>query len=123
MRKIAILVGVVALLTALFATAAWAANFQCTSKPCYGTNQGDVISERGGSLNDEIYGRRGADRINAAEFGGDADILYGGRGDDRLDARDGDGRDELWAGPGFDRCFGDTGDVYRGCEIINGVVQ
>jgi hypothetical protein len=123
MRKIAILVGAVALLTMLFAGVALARNFQCSDRPCFGTNQGDVISERGGTLNDEIYGRRGADRINATEFGSDTDILYGGRGDDRLDARDGDGRDELWGGPGFDRCFGDTGDEYHGCEIFNGVVQ
>lgn len=124
MRKIAILVGAVALLTMLFAGVALAVNKQCSNKPCNGTNNADTLFERGGNgVSDEIYGHAGADRIYATSFTNDRDILFGNRGDDRLDAEDGDGRDELYGGPGFDRCFGDPGDLYRGCEVINGVVQ
>lgn len=124
MRKIVILVGAVALLTMMFAGVAFAVNKQCSNKPCNGTSSADTLFERGGNgVSDEIYGRAGADRIFADSFTNDRDILYGNRGDDRLDATDGDGRDELYGGPGFDRCFGDPGDLYRSCEVINGVVQ
>jgi RTX calcium-binding nonapeptide repeat (4 copies) len=124
MRKIAILVGAVALLTMLVAGAAFAVNKQCSAKPCFGTNQEDTLFERGGNgVGDEIYGRKGPDRIFATSFTNDVDYLDGGRGNDRLDARDGDGRDTLNGGPGLDRCFGDPGDEFIQCEFINGVVQ
>src|SRR5215212_6733420 len=112
MRKIAILVGAVALLTMLVAGAAFAVNKQCSAKPCFGTNQEDTLYERGGNgVGDEIYGRKGPDRIFATSFTNDTDVLYGGRGNDRLDTRDGDGLDEAWGGPGLDRCWVDPGDV------------
>jgi len=123
MRKIALLVGAVALLTMLFAGVAFARNFQCTSKPCYGTDNPDRIFERGGDgVGDIIYGLRGGDTIYANRFGGDADTLYGGRGSDWLYADDGDGRDTLNGGRGVDHCFGDGDfDTYSNCEFINGV--
>ena len=124
MRKIATLVGVVGLMTMLLATVALAANFQCSDRPCYGTAQNDVIYERGGNgVGDTIYGLGGDDRIYASTFGRDQDYLLGRAGDDRLFARDGDGRDLLMGYRGFDRCVGGPGDSYRGCEVINGVVQ
>jgi len=118
MRKIAILVGAVALLTLSLAPAAFARNFQCTTYPCYGTNHGDFILERGGSVRDAIYGLRGDDSIDATIFGGDRDRLWGNRGDDDLDVTDGDGRDTASGGPGLDICFGDPGDVLGvSCEV------
>jgi Ca2+-binding RTX toxin-like protein len=124
MRKIAILVGAVALLTMVFAGVALAVNKQCSAKPCFGTNQEDTLLERGGNgFGDEIFGRKGPDRIFATSFTNDTDVLWGGRGNDRLDARDGDGRDTLNGGPGLDRCWGDPGDEFSQCEFINGVVQ
>ena len=84
---------------ALFATAALAANFQCTDRPCEGTANDDVIYERGGEgVGDTIYGRRGNDRIFADIFTNDQDILIGGPGNDRLHAEDGDGLDEVRGG-------------------------
>jgi hypothetical protein len=124
MRKIALLVGAVALLTMLFAGVAFARNFQCTGKPCYGTDNPDTIFERGGEgIGDIIYGMRGADTIYANRFGADADTLYGGRGSDYLDADDGDGRDTLNGGLGVDTCNGDATDTFISCEhvLINGV--
>jgi len=129
MRKIAILVGAVALMTMLFAGVALAKNFQCTTKPCYGTNNPDTIFERGGDgVGDIIYGLRGSDHIYANTFGDDADSLYGGRGGDLLNANnpnDNDGRDYLNGGPGTDVCYGDPGDVFQNCEVvyINNVLQ
>ena len=125
MRRIVILVGVVALLTVSFAAVAFARDFQCTRKPCYGTSSGDKIFERGGQLSDVIYARDGDDDVFADLFSGDIDRLWGQQGDDLLDADDGDGRDTLRGGPGLDVCRGDSGDAYISCEvkIVNGVVQ
>jgi len=126
MRKIALLVGAVALLTMLFAGVAFAKNFQCTTKPCYGTNNPDTIFERGGDgVGDIIYGLRGSDDIYANTFGDDADYLYGGRGGDLLNADDMDGRDYLNGGAGTDVCYGDPGDTFQNCEVvfINNVLQ
>jgi Ca2+-binding RTX toxin-like protein len=124
MRRLVMISVLVALLVALFATAALARNFQCTDRPCEGGPQDDVIFERGGDgVGDTIFGRRGNDRIFADRFGDDQDILIGGPGNDRLHADDNDGQDELRGGTGYDRCFGDMGDVFISCEEINGVVQ
>jgi Ca2+-binding RTX toxin-like protein len=126
MRKIAILVGAVALLTVLFAGVALARNFTCTDRPCYGTNNADTIFERAGDgVGDTIYGRQGPDNINATTFTNDNDFLYGQRGNDRLDATDGDFNDYINGGRGIDRCFGDVSatdsDTFVNCEFINGV--
>ena len=119
MRRIAILVGAVALMTMLFAGVAFARNFQCTTYPCYGTNNDDQIFERGGSIRDLIYAGRGDDSVDATLFGGDRDRLFGQRGDDDLNADDGDGRDQLSGGPGLDVCAGDFGDTFGvSCEVV-----
>jgi Ca2+-binding RTX toxin-like protein len=117
MRKIAILVGTVALLTMLFAGVALARNFQCEDRPCYGTTEQDTIFERGGdSVGDTIYARQGPDTVRADLFGDDNDFLFGQRGHDTLNANDGDGNDILDGGRGYDVCIGDAGDEFRDCE-------
>jgi len=125
MRKIALLVGAVALLTMLFAGVAFARNFQCTGKPCYGTDNPDTIFERGGDgVGDIIYGLRGSDHIYANAFTDDADSLYGGRGGDLLNVDDGDGRDYVNGGAGTDVCYVDANDTWQNCEVVyvNGVI-
>jgi hypothetical protein len=118
-KKIATLVGVVALMTMLLAPVALAVNKQCTSNPCWGTNSRDTLYERrGNGVPDTIIGRRYGDRINANAFRADRDVLDGQRGNDRLKAQDRDGRDELYGGPGFDICYIDEGDFTRGCEEV-----
>jgi hypothetical protein len=119
MRRIAMLVGAVALLTMLFAGVAMARNFQCSDRPCEGTPEADTIFERGGNtVGDTIYGRPGPDTIRADTFTNDNDFLFGQRGHDTLNAQDGDPNDILDGGRGFDVCIGDVGDTFRDCEDI-----
>ena len=69
MRKIAMLVGMVALMIMVLAPVAMAVNKQCTYNPCYGTNYRDTLYERGGrGVPDTIIGRRYGDLINANAF-------------------------------------------------------
>ena len=122
MRKVTMMVALVALMVALFATAALAVNKQCTNLRCEGTNNRDTLIERGGDgVSDNIYGLQRNDLLDATRFTDDTDNLYGGPGNDTLDARDGDGDDTLNGGKGTDSCFGDAGDTFSGCEFINGV--
>jgi hypothetical protein len=119
MRRVIMVLTVGALLLALTATVAMAVNKQCTYNPCWGTNSRDTLYERGGNgVPDTIIGRRYGDLINANAFTADRDVLDGQRGNDRLRAQDGDGRDELYGGPGFDVCYIDEGDFTRGCDEV-----
>jgi RTX calcium-binding nonapeptide repeat (4 copies) len=124
MRRIVMVMALVALLVAVFASAALARNFQCSERPCFGTAGDDVILERGGEgVADTIYGRAGRDVIKAQHFSDDFDKLLGGRGGDRLNSNDGDSRDVVRGGPGVDTCRIDRNDATFSCEhlIIDGV--
>ncbi len=124
MRKVMMMVALVALLVALFATAAFAKNFQCTSVNCEGTRNADTILERRGNLEpDNIFGRLRGDSIDATNYRSDEDNLYGNKGGDRLDATDGDGLDTVNGGPGVDECLGDANDLFIKCEYVNGEEQ
>jgi Ca2+-binding RTX toxin-like protein len=120
MRKLMILVGMVALMTVLFAPVALAMAHQCSGRPCLGTRGDDVLFERpGNGTPDEIYGRGGGDVLRAQEHTRDRDLLYGGRGRDRLNARDHDRRDYVRGGPGFDVCIADySEEIGPGCERV-----
>ena len=119
MRRVILVLMVGALLLGLTATAALAVNKQCTNNPCWGTNYRDTLYERGGNgVPDTIKGRRYGVLINANAFTADRDVLDGQRGNDRLKAQDGDSRDELYGGPGYDVCYIDEGDYTRGCEEV-----
>ena len=68
--------------------------------------------------NDVIIGLRGNDTLVGSRGN---DILRGMRGDDTLRAAFPDGHsghDILRGGLGRDRCFGDSSDVFFGCEVI-----
>ena len=119
MRRIVMVAALVGLLVALFAAAALAVNKQCSNYPCWGTNARDTLYERGGNgVPDYIIGRRYGDFINANAFTADRDVLDGQRGNDRLRAQDGDGRDDLYGGPGYDVCYIDEGDRFAGCDKV-----
>jgi hypothetical protein len=117
MRKGTMMVALVALLVAIFATAAYADLIE-------GNRRANILNETSGD--DQMYGYRGGDSLYADVFGNDIDELFGGRGDDRLYADDGDNLDLLKGGGGTDRCYGDSGDTFGGsCEYIykDGVLQ
>ena len=119
MRKLGTVVGVVALMTMLFAGVALAVNKQCSQRPCEGTSSDDRLFERGGNgVNDTIFGRGGNDLIRADSFTNDTDVLHGGRGNDRLNTNDGDSNDTVFGGAGFDVCIIDAGDNTSGCEDV-----
>jgi Ca2+-binding RTX toxin-like protein len=111
-------VAVVALMVALFASAAYAA-----ATAVYGTNGDDyMVNESSGFADDRIYALDGDDTINAVlawnTTRSDTDKLFGGKGDDVLAADDGDGADLLNGGPGDDYCQGTQGDRFASCEEI-----
>jgi hypothetical protein len=119
MRRVMIMVAMVALLVGVFAAAAYARTFTCTDLPCYGTSDRDVIDERpAAGTPDEIFGRAGADNIDARIYSLDKDILRGNKGNDRLNTDDGDPRDTVYGGEGTDTCRVDEGDAYFGCEAV-----
>jgi RTX calcium-binding nonapeptide repeat (4 copies) len=120
MRRIMVMVAMVSLLVGLFAVAAYAATFTCSTTPCYGTGGPDTIYERpGDKVPDTIYGRRGADDIFAYDGTDDVDVLYGNGGRDLLYTLDGDGLDTVRGQRGYDRCLIDPGDDASGCEEIS----
>jgi hypothetical protein len=120
MRKIAALVGVVALMTVLVTSVALAVGNQCTGRPCIGTRHADTLIERRGSgVSDGIYGRGGRDILRAGRYTRDTDRLHGDRGRDRLNVLDGDTRDKASGGPGHDTCvIDDSREIGRGCEVF-----
>jgi Ca2+-binding RTX toxin-like protein len=95
-----------------------AAGHQCSGRPCIGTNTKNVLYERPGSgTSDAIYGRGGGDVLRANEHTRDRDRLYGNRGRDSSNVNDGDTRDTVSGGPGFDVCCVDSRSVVgTSCE-------
>jgi Ca2+-binding RTX toxin-like protein len=100
-RRVALLLGVSAVLVLGVAAVALAANL-------VGTLQADI--QNGTPNNDHIYGLNGGDtqRGNAGN-----DYIEGGLG---ADTQHGDaGNDQVWGGPGGDDSFGDAGN-----DFVNG---
>jgi hypothetical protein len=135
-RRIPMLLAAMAVMVALFAAAAYAAQIE-------GTDRDETLNET--NLNDKIAGKDGLDTLIANNFTreqvpnpqGDRDRLSGGRHPDILQATDGDTRDVLDGGKGYDECFGDVltlpttdpttdpdtdQDKFVNCEEENGVV-
>lgn len=114
MRRIATMLGVAALLTALSAGGALAASITCPNSEggkCFGTVAGDGLF--GNPNADVIFGFGGADLIRG--FGG-SDILSGGNeigfGDKILG---GNGRDRVLGEGGDDALYGEAGnDTVKG---------
>jgi hypothetical protein len=121
MKKALLTAALLALVLALAseAPAAFGAlGHQCAASPCTGTKSANHLYERGGNGRpDAIYGRGGRDRLDASYWGRDRDHLYGNNGRDTLNARDGDARDVVSGGPGFDTCITDTArEIGPGCD-------
>ena len=110
MRKTGMMVALVAVMVALFATAAYAATIDGNDNPnaLFETDDDDLIRGFGGG-----------DVLDANNYRGDTDILRGGPGNDRLLANDGDSRDTVYGGPGFDICVvDDRSEIGGGCEKV-----
>lgn len=93
----------------------------CPGGLCVGTNGNDRINES--SIDDDIFGLGGKDRIRAQLFGGFVDDVNAGQGNDRINTNDGDRLDSIRCGQGFDVVRSDRGDdiINKGsCERING---
>jgi Ca2+-binding RTX toxin-like protein len=128
MRRVTLMLAAVAMMVALFAVVAYAADIQ-------GTENRDLLTES--QRGDTIKGLTGDDDIFAGFYSkdqtpgglGDRDRAHGNKGDDFIDVVDDDGKDIAWGGKGIDECFGDNpdvgdgGDKFFGCEFINGVEQ
>ena len=125
MRRTAMVLAMVALLTVVFAVAALAVNKQCTGYPCFGGDSDDKLFERGGDgVGDRIYSKPGNDVVDVDAFSSDTDIIFAGMGRDTLKADDGDKRDELYGERGNDRCYVDARvEVDNSCNAlwVNGV--
>ena len=107
-RKGTMMVALVALLVAIFATAAYAQTF-------IGDSGNDTFYETPG--NDQMYGYGGEDELYAYQYENDVDKLYGGRGNDLVVTLDGDTDDVANGGRGrHDRCFVDPGDEVHACD-------
>ena len=104
--------------TAIIAATLGAGTVNARPEPNFiiGTPGNDVLA--GTRHRDFIIGRRGDDRlIGRAQ----TDVLLGGPGRDILRAATPlghSGRDVLRGGLGIDRCVGDSGDTFRGCEVV-----
>ena len=108
MRKILLVAVAVAMLTVGIAGIAAAKTFVCQTVPCEGTNNPDQIGERNGRSQDIIRANGGDDFVNADRASRDADRVQGNNGDDVLDVGDGDFRDNVSGGRGFDTCIVDV---------------
>ena len=106
----------VAMMVALFAVVAYAADIQ-------GTDNGETLIET--ERNDKIAGHEGGDDINASFYNigqtpgglGDTDKAKGNQGDDFINVDDGDTRDKANGGPGVDECVADPGEEVKNCEL------
>ena len=136
MRRVTLMLAAVAMMVALFAVVAYAAEIQGTENKDLLTesNRGDTIKALAGD--DQIcagpYNTSNTDECNAGydraqtpgEFG-DRDRVHGNKGDDVIDVTDDDGKDIAWGGKGIDYCYidgpeaGNGGDKWYGCEFVN----
>jgi hypothetical protein len=95
-----------------------------------GTSDTDIISGNDGpnticalAAPDYAAGQAGRDRLRGGSGGdtlvggSDRDRVLGRGGDDSLFAVDGRGGDVVRGGVGFDRCYGEEHDRFRGCEV------
>jgi len=122
MRKIAMGLAMVVVLSVMAAGVALAANqiIQCTGIPCVATGNDDLVYERSGNgLNDEIYLKGGDDQVRADRFTNDRDLINGSSGFDLIYVNDGDTNDRIRGGRGNDKCYVDSrSEVVSGCSVV-----
>jgi Bacterial Ig-like domain/RTX calcium-binding nonapeptide repeat (4 copies)/Haemolysin-type calcium binding protein related domain len=112
MRRTVLLVVTTALALIAAGGIALAATVTCTTNPCEGTPDGDVITGtsnaetiNGRAGNDEVFARDANDTLNGEDGN---DTMHGELGDDWLNG--GDGSDLLYGNNGTDRLNGGAGN-------------
>ena len=112
MRKLMVIVALVAVLVPLAAAAALAdgALVQCNNVlPCIASGDKDRVLERqGDGLRDDIVLKGGDDLVLANKYTRDRDDVSGGTGRDKINVADGDKRDMANGGKGRDLCIVDA---------------
>ena len=114
MRRMTILLAVMAAVLVMASGVALARNFVGTERGerIVGTDSADTIDANGGD--DTVIGLRGADKIRG---GNGKDKQYGGRGNDVIDT-DGGYKDIVDCGRGTDTVYRDSRDDLRNCERL-----
>lgn len=112
MRRLVVLMAVLAAVTAVAGGTALAATLACNGGRCVGGNGPDTMY--GSAIRDQIYGRGGGDYVRGSAS---VDFLDGGGGNDELlGGQDGDtvngvaGNDLIAGNQGNDRLSGGTGN-------------
>ena len=122
MRKIAMGLAMVMVLSVMAAGVALAANqiIRCAGVPCVATGNSDLVYERrGNGLNDKIYLKGGSDQVRAAGYTRDRDLIYGSAGYDLIYVNDGDTNDRIRGGKGNDKCYVDSRrEIVSGCSVV-----
>jgi hypothetical protein len=122
MRKLMLVVGLVAVLVLVLGAAALAkgAFIQCTNVlPCVATGSHDKVLERQGEgLRDDIRLKGGRDLVLASKYGHDRDKVSGGKGRDKINVADGDKRDTADGGSGRDLCLVDARSEAESCAKV-----
>jgi hypothetical protein len=128
MRRVTLMLAAMAMMVALFAVVAYAAEI-------VGSENRDLLTES--QRGDTIKALAGDDDVEAGFYDitetpgglGDRDRVHGNKGEDFINLIDNDGKDIAWGGKGIDDCWGDNADVgdggdkFFGCEFINGTEQ
>jgi Ca2+-binding RTX toxin-like protein len=122
------LIGLVSFVVVLSMVPAVGGTIHCTefgtngSDQIVGTDHRDTICAHRGD--DYAIGRGGPDIVRGGKgvdtlVGSDgADTLRGRGGNDSLFGTDGSTNDVIIGGTGFDKCYGDVGDVFISCEHV-----
>ena len=106
MRKLMMVVALVAVLVPLLGAVAFATNqiIRCTGLPCTATGTDDLVYERArNGLNDEIYLKGGDDQVRANGYTRDQDVIHGSGGFDLIYVNDGDTHDRIYGWMGNDK--------------------
>ena len=110
MRKVVMMMALIALLTLAVAGIAYADRI-------IGNDRANTLFET--PRNDTIYGNGGGDVIDANNFSGETDRGFGNRGNDRILVNDNDREDAAVGGGGYDICVVDARtEIGTGCNEV-----
>jgi hypothetical protein len=93
---------------------------RCRQVPCYGTGSHDLIHERkGNGKRDRIFLRGRRNQVRADRYTRDKDVIRSSGGYDPIYVNDGDTRDKIFGGKGYDKCYVDPrSEGGSGCSRV-----